>query len=149
MMNNGNRNVLDSIRRKQVKLMRRELAKTNAMFGPVPVDVPKENWPKPEETGNKVQPFRVMRSRFHLVILFHDPCGFVRMTVCRTEIDDMGRWLQDITWDNLQSIKRVAGYGDAWAVECFPADNDTVNVAAMRHLWILPEPPPYGWRKKP
>lgn len=43
-----------------------------------------------------------------------------------------------ITWDDLQWIKRAAGYGDREAVEVYPLDDDVVNVANMRHLWILP-----------
>ena len=33
------------------------------------------------------------------------------------------------------------------AVEVFPADDQVVNVANMRHLWVLPEPLPFAWEK--
>lgn len=33
------------------------------------------------------------------------------------------------------------------AGEVFPAESDVVNVANMRHLWLLREPPPFGWRR--
>ena len=57
-----------------------------------------------------------------------------------------GRWKDDITWDELQEIKRQAGYGNQMAVEIYPDDLDIVNVANMRHLWILDEPLPIGWK---
>lgn len=33
------------------------------------------------------------------------------------------------------------------AVEIYPAERDIVNVANMRHLWVLPERLPFGWRR--
>jgi len=47
----------------------------------------------------------------------------------------------------LQEIKSAVGYGDRDAVEIFPAQKDLVNVANMRHLWIVPESIPFAWRK--
>lgn len=44
-------------------------------------------------------------------------------------------------------IKRQLGYGDFDAVEVYPKDNDVVNVANIRHLFILNEPLPFIWRK--
>lgn len=43
--------------------------------------------------------------------------------------------------------QRDPGLADSWAVEVFPADADVVNVANMRHLWILPDAPAFAWRK--
>lgn len=43
-----------------------------------------------------------------------------------------------ITWDDLQWLKAAVGFGDREAVEVFPRDCDVVNVANMRHLWVLP-----------
>jgi len=37
---------------------------------------------------------------------------------------------------------------DADAIEIFPADMDVVNVANMRHLWVMAEPVEFAWRKK-
>ena len=47
----------------------------------------------------------------------------------------------------LQDIKRQAGLGDYMAVEIYPKDRDIVNVANMRHLWVLRDPLQFGWRK--
>lgn len=45
-----------------------------------------------------------------------------------------------IPWDDLQVMKRLAGYGDDYAIEVYPADRDIVNDANIRHLWVLPYP---------
>lgn len=44
----------------------------------------------------------------------------------------------------------AAGYGDRDAVEAYPKNSDVVNVANIRHLWILPNHAdlPVFWRKK-
>ena len=87
------------------------------------------------------------RSRTHLVQLFEERGGVIRMSVQRTEWDErQNRLRDDISWDDLQRLKAEAGYGDRWAVEIFPADRSIVNVANMRHLWLLPEPPAFAWR---
>jgi hypothetical protein len=56
------------------------------------------------------------------------------------------RWADGITWDTLQLLKRECGHGERWAVEVYPPDTDIVNVANMRHLWLLRAPPPFGFR---
>lgn len=74
--------------------------------------------------------------------------GAVRLTVNRVKRKaDLSSWQDGITWDELQRLKTEAGYGDAFAVEVYPADEDLVAVANMRHLWVLPEPPPFAWRR--
>lgn len=91
-------------------------------------------------------PFAVWRSRYFLVQLF-DQGNAIRLSVNRVTVSANGRWDDGISWDDLQEIKTAVGYGDEWAVEIYPPDADEVNVANMRHLWVLPEPPEYGWRK--
>lgn len=71
------------------------------------------------------------------------------MTVNRTMINRAREWLEGISWDELMELKRYIGFGESYAVEVFPRDSDIVNVAAMRHLWILPEPLDIGWFRKP
>lgn len=56
-------------------------------------------------------------------------------------------WSDGITWEELMQIKNLVGYAKQWCVECFPPEKDIVNVANMRHLWVLKEPPEYGWHK--
>lgn len=32
--------------------------------------------------------------------------------------------------------------------QIYPDDDNIVNVANMRHLWLLPEPPAFMWRER-
>lgn len=86
------------------------------------------------------------RSNRFLVQLFGDQVQ--RITICRTMIDETtGRWLDGITWDEIQEIKRAIGFGHRDAVEVYPADEDVVNVSNMRHIWLV-DPLPFAWRRK-
>lgn len=90
----------------------------------------------------------VWRSRDFLVQVFAEREGIVRASVNRTSVStDNDRWVDGISWEELQRIKREIGRGQLDAVEVFPADRDVVNVANMRHLFILDEPLPFAWRK--
>lgn len=87
---------------------------------------------------------RVWRSRHYLVQEFSGTPA--RLSVNRTDIEiTTGEWTAGITWDELMEVKRQCGYGDKWAVEIFPADQSVVNVANIRHLWILDAAPDYAW----
>lgn len=92
-------------------------------------------------------PFRVLRSREFLAQIYNEN-GHVRISVCRTELDSEGYWKDGISWEELQRIKNECGFADQCAVEVYPPESDVVNVANMRHLWILPEPPAFAWRAK-
>jgi hypothetical protein len=46
----------------------------------------------------------------------------------------------------LQTVKDELGYAERDAVEVFPAQGDLVNVANMRHIWVLPYRLPFIWR---
>lgn len=44
-------------------------------------------------------------------------------------------------------MKAEIGRGDLFAVEIFPPDVDIVNIANMRHLWVVPaEMVPFAWK---
>lgn len=107
-------------------------------------EVPLGDWPD-SVRRHPDRPIRVLRSRDFLVQVFIDR-SHVRLSVCRTSHNG-DRWEDRISWDDLQRLKREAGYGDMWAVEVYPVDDETVNVANMRHLWLLDEAPGYAWRK--
>lgn len=51
------------------------------------------------------------------------------------------------SWETLQQLKRECGYGDHDAVEVYPRDCDVVNVANMRHLFLI-DGLPFVWRRK-
>ena len=87
------------------------------------------------------------RSRTHLAQL-HDDAGTLRLSVHR--VTDVAWHIRfdaagGISWDDLQRIKGECGFGDRWAVEVYPPDDRVVNVAPIRHLWLLDEQPPYAW----
>jgi hypothetical protein len=121
---------------------RRQLARDNANQPNTLQEVPRWHWPNP----NAPQ-LRVLRSRDFLVQEFAAPSpAVVRLSISRTVIDG-DRWQDNIAWEDLQRLKHECGYANSDAVEVFPADADVVNVANMRHLWVLAEPVPFAWRK--
>ena len=90
------------------------------------------------------------QSRDFLAVLYRDPNGHDRLSVNRVAIDRYtGRWRDGITWDELQHVKDQCGFADRWAVEVYPPTGEVVDVAAIRHLWLLDAPPPYAWTETP
>jgi len=81
-----------------------------------------------------------------MVQVYSEAGGIVRLSVCRTKLAG-DRWKDGIGWDDLQAIKNKVGYPDSDALEVYPASSDVVNVANMRHLWVMPAPVPFAWRK--
>jgi len=92
-------------------------------------------------------PLRVWRSRDFLVQLCRDPSGKERLSINRTAIDSTGRWKDGIRWEELQRLKAEAGFGDVQAVEIYPSNEDVVNDANIRHLFLMREPLPFAWTK--
>lgn len=75
--------------------------------------------------------------------------GCMRLTVQRLEDniafrEHAGNGGRPISWDELMAVKAECGFADKWAVEIFPPTDKVVNVAPMRHLWLI-DPPDYGW----
>ncbi len=88
----------------------------------------------------------VWRSRSFLMQVFKETPDTLRLSINRTTLALDGGWEAGITWDELQRLKNEAGFADFMAVEVFPAQQDVVNVANMRHLWVLLNPPKgLGW----
>lgn len=106
------------------------------------VRVPHEEWPAAMPKGL----VDVWRSQGFLVQVFDPKDGAQRLTVCRTKHNGKS-WVPGITWDELQQIKAECGNSEVYAVEIFPAESDLVNVANMRHLWLLNKAPDFAWRK--
>lgn len=90
-------------------------------------------WPKDGDSKRKA----VWRSRGFLVQVFEEWNGGIRLSVNRTDCDKNGKWIDGITWEELMQIKRECGFGPMLAVEFYPPDKDVVNVANMRHLFIV------------
>jgi hypothetical protein len=124
---------------------RRQLARDSAKRPAVLTVVPVTEWPVNVPLGL----VKVWRSREFLAQLYEEQGGYRRLSVSRTTVDHASqRWEQGITWDELQRLKREAGFGDVDAVEVYPRDCDVVNVANMRHLFLMNEPLPFAWRKR-
>lgn len=112
-------------------------------------DVPKDSWEHLWKPENGAKQMRVMRNKDFLVQLFKEDGNLLRMTVNRTRLKEVGRWDDNITWDELQEIKSKIGLGEFDGVEVFPRDIDVVNVANMRHIWILiKDLLPFAWRTR-
>lgn len=90
----------------------------------------------------------VWRSRTHLVQIYRAPQGH-RLSILRSALTPGGhRWQDGMTWDELQRLKSECGYGDRWAVEIYPPDVHVVDVANIRHLWVLPHRPHFAWTRE-
>ena len=83
------------------------------------------------------------RSR-HFVALIYDQDGFIRVSVNRAAVKNNGHWKEGISWDDLMRIKREIGRADQYAVEVYPSDRDLVNVANIRHLFLV-DRPDFAW----
>jgi hypothetical protein len=124
----------------------------NAKYGHCLREIPPDDWPTTATIraagGSGTKPLAVYRSKNFLVQIFDEPkYGSVRLSVCRTRLTRDGLWEDGITWDELMQIKREVGMADRCAVEVYPADANIVNVANMRHLWILREGMVFGWSR--
>jgi len=124
--------------------LRRQLAADNARRQEVLTPVPRDQWPRVEHDEHRLE---VWISSYFLVQVFDESHGVRRLSVCRTTMGPDGRWDDGISWDELMDVKRQLGLGDAYGVEVYPRDQDIVDEANMRHLWLLPEPLQIGWSK--
>ncbi|WP_051284266.1 DUF7694 domain-containing protein [Desulforegula conservatrix] len=124
---------------------RKALKKENLKRPAVLTKMPKEDWPKQGLYPGLVE---VWISRAFLVQVVHESLDGYRLSVCRTSVTAGGQYVDGITWEELQDIKRQVGMGDKYAIEVYPRDQDIVNVANMRHLFVLPQPLRIGWFKR-
>lgn len=122
--------------------VRKDVAKENRSRSAILTIVPREEWPRIEP--NMVE---VWLSRKFLVQVYREGPGIFRCSICRTTLNKSGQWEDGISWDELMEIKREIGRGEQYAVEVLPCDADIINVANMRHFWILPEKI-VGWRRR-
>lgn len=127
------------------RAQRRELERQNAKMPRELREVPRDEWPM-EHRGADI--LRVWRSRDFLVQEYAESAPvLVRLSVLRTTLDPkIGRWVDGITWDELQQIKAECGYANHDALELYPVASDVVNVANLRHLWVMREMVGFAWR---
>lgn len=123
---------------------RRQLARENARLPLRLTEIPRDQWPVASR-DSALQ--RVYRSRNFLVQIFDaEPPAIARLSINRTTVDAAsGRWQEGISWDELQAIKNELGYQRHTAVEIYPPAADVVNVANIRHLFVLDAPFPFQW----
>jgi len=124
--------------RQQRREMKRENSKQPAWLEVIP----ESKWPNTVDKR-----LNVWRSKDFLVQAFKERDGMVRLSINRTSLGDNGRWIENITWEELMELKRQAGFGDFYAIEVYPQDKQIVNVANMRHLWVVDNPLNIGWFK--
>jgi hypothetical protein len=110
--------------------------------------IPESEYPPFWKLHKDKAPIEAWSSRGFLLMVFIERGG-IRLSIMRTLYDEnTGRFSDGISWDDLERLKYECGRGEEWAVEIFPPRSEIVNVQNMRHLFVLPEPPPYGWHKK-
>ena len=102
---------------------------------------PEHLWPN--RAPGITPPTMVWISKLYLAQLFEESHGVLRLSINSTKIkrlrsDDMPIWKDGLTWDQLMEVKRQCGFANSYAVEIYPPDTEVVNVANMRHLWLLP-----------
>lgn len=134
--------LLSTAARREIADIKRLAAERVAKYHETLRPVPRTLWPgdiPPKVIG-------VWRSREYLVQVYQEADAVVRLSICRTDLDDTLEWGEGFTWEDLQAIKNAVGFASRDAVEIFPAEDDVVNVANMRHLWVLPDPVPFAWR---
>lgn len=128
--------------RSQRRVAQKHMRKESATYPAHLVKIPTSEWPISSTAG----PQQVWRSRDYLVQVFSAPEGCMcRLSVNRTQLSG-NNWSEDIPWTELQRLKREVGFGLFDAVEVYPSDKDVVNVAAMRHIWIMVDPLTFAWR---
>lgn len=131
--------------RRVIRDAQRVIRAKNRTYGPQMTPVGRDEWPDEFDRGG-VPVIGCWRSRSCLAVAYAERPPAVRLTIQRTTLLDDGQWLDGITWEDLQRVKNECGFAALDAVEIYPAAGDVVNVANLRHLWILPEPFYLTWR---
>lgn len=101
----------------------------------------RDQWPSDTDPSRK----EVWVSKQFMVQVFDEAPGS-RLSINRVQATGRS-WKEEISWDELQHIKNQVGFGNSWAVEIYPPDSQLVNVASMRHLWVMNEEPTFGWKR--
>lgn len=137
-------NSTDIARKFPLSRIRAALANENSKYPVHLVPIDRQKWPGGCPPGTVA----AWRSRGYLVQVVKETSGFTRLSINRAAVDGKtGRWVDGITWDDIQRLKAEAGYASCWAVEAYPPDAEVVNVANIRHVFLLPEAPPFAWRR--
>lgn len=129
------------------KQVNREMARENAKFGREFVQIREKDYPPHVAAyDGPLKPLAYWRNRNFFVQVCEEPNGAVRISVNRTQIDETYNFVGGITWDELFIIKNEIGYADKDCIEIYPAAGTLVNVANIRHLFVLDQPHPWNWK---
>ncbi len=134
----------------ETRAKRQHLREQNRLYSATLQAIPPDQWPTGlGETAN-TRTEAVWRSCHFLVqVVWEKDSACRRLTVNRTALNAAGSgWEENITWDELMEIKRQTGHSNTWAVEVYPSDTQIVNVANMRHLFLLDEAPAQAWKRQ-
>ena len=125
------------------KQLRRFIKHENRKYTNYLKKIPMCDWPI---NGLPETIIEVWRSKSFLVQVHQEDNGIERLSIQTTKLKDNGEFEDGVAWEDIQKIKSQCGRGDKEAVEIFTADKDIVNVANMRHIWILTKPLSFTWR---
>ena len=129
---------------KEIKAIKKVIAENNRKYTDKFVEIPRE-----ELDDKSFPPKRACRNNRYMAYLYEDYTnGYLRLCVQRTTINDDGTYEDGISWDKIQEIKRLVGFGDWWGLEVFPADDHLINVSNIRHIWLFKERPSFAWNNK-
>ncbi len=103
--------------------------------------VPVKEWPNHWPPGIR----EVWRSKDYLVQVYDDTLCAARITVSTTKMRT-GNYVGNISWETLNGIKAAVGFADCDAVELYPREEDVINDANMRHLFVVGTSP-LVWRE--
>jgi len=135
------------LKRQMLQDMKRSARKTSAPYPTNELrEVPFEEWSE-EQKQVDGRPEKVFRSRKFIAQIYIEPDGHIRISVNKTTLNRNGDYEDGITWDDLYTIKNQIGFSKNDCIEIYPARHHLVNVANMRHLFVLDETHPYNWRK--
>lgn len=91
---------------------------------------------------------RTFRSSEFVCQVFREEACVARLSINRTHVHPgTMEWVDGITWDELQRLKSEAGFGTYEAVEIYPPEGHVVNVASIRHLWIIGGRSAFSWKR--
>ena len=89
--------------RKEIKNRVKWLKRENQKHPDKLAEVPREKWPPLQLMT--IKPSKIYRSRFFIVQIFKEGDN-IRLSINRTELDYSGKWKDDISWDDLQELKK-------------------------------------------
>jgi hypothetical protein len=111
---------------------------------PDTLEIVPENDPNIPYSSHPQDIEHIYRSKKYTVILWKIGVGFAgynfgqRFSITRNEWDSKDRRYKDgLTWDEIMDIKREMGFGERTAIEYYPADSEVVNLANMRHVFLI------------